>query len=144
MFDHLLKKMWEAQRLSDLVKYSNFIIQLTSQRESLVNASPWEDCSQNLENGNLLLVKTPLGAGADIVVKENCGATPFLLVVIKKNKELSAYLLENFAAFDSNFFSTIPSPHVVAKKLKIINIAKIVVQESKESKILDFSIWKIF
>ena len=56
---------------------------------------------------------------------------------------MSAYLLENFAAFDSHFFSTIPSPHVIAKSLNL-EVAKIMDQKSKESKSLDSSIWKIF
>lgn len=84
-------------------------------------------------------MKTILCAGADINVKEKCGATPLLLAVIKKNEELSAYLLENFAVFDSHFFSTIPSPHVVAKSLNL-EVAKIMDEKSKKSKSLDYSI----
>ena len=96
-----------------------------------------------VENGNLFPVKTLPCPGADVNVKEKCGATPLLLAVIKKNEELSAYLLENFAVFDSHFFSTIPSPHVIAKSLNL-EAARIMDQKSKESKSLDSSIWKIF
>jgi len=56
---------------------------------------------------------------------------------------LSAYSLENFAVFDSHFFSTIPSPNVVAKSLNL-EVAKIMDEKSKKSKSLDYSIWKIF
>ena len=71
--------------------------------------------------------------------KRSVGCVPVLLAVIKKNEELSAYLLENFAVFDSHFFSTIPSPHVIAKSLNL-EAAKIMDQKSNESKSLDSSI----
>lgn len=45
--------------------------------------------------------------------------------------------------FDSHFFSTIPSPHVIAKSLNL-EVAKIMDQKSKASNSLDYSIWKIF
>ena len=146
VFDSLVKQMWEAQQSSDLAEYSNFISRLVSQRENWAHTRDHHGRTvlhKAVEDGNLLLVKTLLCAGADVNVKEKCGATPLLLAVIKKNEELSAYLLENFAAFDSHFFSTIPSPHVVAKSLNL-EVAKIMDQKSKESKSLDSSIWKIF
>ena len=105
-FDSLVKRMWEAQQSSDLAEYSNFISGLASQRESWANIRDHHGRTvlhKAVENGNLLLVKTLLCAGADVNVKEKCGATPLLLAVIKKNEELSAYLLENFAVFDSHF-----------------------------------------
>ena len=87
-------------------------------------------------------MKTLLCPGADVNVKVKCGATPLLLAVIKKNEELSDYLLENFSVFDSHFFSTIPSPHVIAKSLNL-EVAKIMDQKSKASNSLDHSIWKM-
>ena len=146
VFDSLVKRMWEAQQSSDLAEYSNFISGLASQRESWANIRDHHGRTvlhRAVENGNLLLVTTLLCAGADVNVKEKCGATPLLLAVIKKNEELSAYLLENFAVFDSHFFTTIPSPHVIAESLNL-EAAKIMDRKSNESKSLDSSIWKIF
>lgn len=136
VFDSLLKRMWEAQQSSDLADYSNLISGLASQRESWANMRDHHGRTvlhKAVENGNLLLVKTLLCTGGDVSVKKKCGATPFLVAVIKKNEELSAYLLENFAVFDSQFFSTIPSPLVIAKSLNL-EVAKIIEQKSKEGK----------
>ena len=86
-FDSLVKRMWEAQQSSDLAEYSNFISGLASQRESWANIRDHHGRTvlhKAVENGNLLLVKTLLCAGADFNVKEKCGATPLRLAVIKK------------------------------------------------------------
>ena len=121
VFDSLVKRMWEAQQSSDLAEYSNFISGLASQRESWANIRDHHGRTvlhKAVENGNLLLVKTLLCAGANVIVKEKCGATPLLLAVIKKNEELSAYLLENFAVFDSHFFQHCSKPSCYCKKLE--------------------------
>ena len=87
VFGSLVKRMWEAQQSSDLAEYSNFISGLASQRESWANIRDHHGRTvlhKAVENGNLLLVKTLLCAGADFNVKEKCGATPLRLAVIKK------------------------------------------------------------
>ena len=76
VFDSLVKRMWEAQQSSDLAEYSNFISELASQRESWANIRDHHGRTvlhKAVENGNLLLVKTLLCAGADVNVKEKCG-----------------------------------------------------------------------
>lgn len=77
----------------------------------------------------------------DVNVKERCGATPLSLAVIKKNEEICAYLLDNFAVFNSHFFSIIPSPHAMAKNLNL-EAVKRMDQKFQQSSFVDFSIWK--
>ena len=60
---------------------------------------------------NFSLVKTLVCAGVNINAKERCGATALTIAVIKKNEEISKFLLKNFAIFGDYFFPSIPSPH---------------------------------
>ena len=46
-----------------------------------------------------------------------CGATPLTIAVVNKNEELAQLLVQNFAIFDSRYFTTIPNPVTIAKKM---------------------------
>ena len=146
IFDNLLKKMWEAQQASDVSEYDKFINWLSVQRES------WEDVRDHngrtilhaaVENGNMTLVKTLVSAGVNVNIKERCGATPLTLAVIRKDEEMCSFLLNNFAVYSDYFFSTIPSPHVIARQLDL-KIANNMDERLKSSNSVDTELCKIF
>ena len=115
-------------------RYVKFIDWLSSHRNY------WENVKDHngrtilhaaVENGNIPLVKTLITVGVDINAKELCGATPLTIAVIKKDEHMSQYLLDNYAIFDSRYFTTIPSPYALAMKLEM-NIQKTMENFSKQ------------
>lgn len=146
VFDSLVKKMWEAQQASDIAEYQNFISWMSTQRES------WQDVRDRsgrtilhaaVENGNTTLVKTLVCAGVNVNAKERCGATPLTLAVVRKDEEMCAYLLDNFAVFDAYFFSTMPSPHSIARQLGL-KAATLMDKRLKTSNSINQELWKTF
>ena len=118
VLDKLVKRMWEAQHDSDVSKLDQLIDWLDKNREYWENV---RDCDGRtvlhaaVENENTAFVKTLITAGVDVNAKEICGATPLTIAVVKKNEELSKLLIQNFAMFDSQYFTTIPNPMTIAK-----------------------------
>ena len=72
-----------------------------------------------------------------------CGATPLTIAVVKKNEELSELLIQNFAMFDSRYFTTIPNPMTIAEKLdmKIVGTMK---KMSDKGLADNYEIWRTF
>ncbi|KAL9977021.1 hypothetical protein ACROYT_G014382 [Oculina patagonica] len=121
IFYNVVNKMWEAQQASDASEYEKFTNWLSMQRKN------WEDAKDDnartilhaaLENRNMTLVKTLFSAGVNVNVKEKCGATPLTLAVIRKDEDICPFLLSNFAVYSDYFFSTIPSPHSIARQTR--------------------------
>ena len=79
---------------------------------------------------SIRLVKTLIYAGVNINAKQRCGATALSIAVLKKNEEICKFLQENFAIFNDNFFPTIPSPHIIARKLEL-GVADLMDEKSK-------------
>ena len=146
VLDKLVKRMWEAQHDSDVSKLDQFIGWLDKNREYWENV---RDCNGRtilhavVENGNTALVKTLISAGVDVNAKEMCGATPLTIAVVKKNEELSELLIQNFAMFDSRYFTTIPNPMTIAEKLdmKIVGTMK---KMSDKGLADNYEIWRTF
>ena len=88
-------------------------------------------------------MKTLISTGVNINAREICGATPLTVAVIKKNEEISRYLLENFATFDHRFFSTIPNPKDMAAKMET-EVLSLMDDISIQDMAIDVDIWQIF
>ena len=144
--DSLTKRMWEAQHDRDVSKLDQFIGWLDRNREY------WENVRDSngrtiihaaVENGNTTLVKTLISAGVDVNAKEICGATPLTIAVVNKNEELAQLLVQNFAIFDSRYFTTIPNPVTIAKKMDM-DIASTMDNMSNQDLAENSEIWQIF
>ena len=121
-FDRVVKRMWEAQQDNDMSKFDKFIAWLDDNRDQWDNVTDHNGRTilhAAVENSNMALVKTLVTAGVDINAREACGATPLTIAVVNKDEDMSQYLVENFAIFDSQFFATIPSPYTIAEKLEM-------------------------
>ena len=94
-----------------------------------------------VEEGNLMLVKTLLNVGINPNVNEKCGATPLTLAVIKKNKEAVKLLLEGYAEYNEQFFTTVPGPRVMAEKLKLPAVVQLFDDMSVNEAACDKVIW---
>ena len=93
-----------------------------------------------VENGDLSMVKTLVYAGVNINAKERCGATALTIAVLKKNEEIFNFLLENFAILNDHFFPTIPSPHIIARKLEL-EVADLMDEKSKAEIATNIELW---
>lgn len=122
VYDNIVKKMWEAHQSNDPEKFEEFIGWLDS------HVDDWKHVTDHhkrtllhaaVEQENMPLVKTLISTGVDINAKEMCGATPLAIAVIKRNEEISCYLLENFAVFSHRIFNTIPNPRDMAAKMEM-------------------------
>ena len=144
VYDNIVKKMWEAHQSNDPEKFEEFIGWLDS------HVDDWKHVTDHhkrtllhaaVEQENMSLVKTLISTGVDINAKEMCGATPLTIAVIKRNEEISCYLLENFAVFDHRFFNTIPNPRDMAAKMEM-EVLSIMDNISKQDMATDVDIWQ--
>ncbi|CAB4034918.1 ankyrin repeat domain-containing 62 [Paramuricea clavata] len=143
VFKNMMKRMWEAQQ-GDEEKFENFIGWLHSHRNAWENVKDFNGRTlihAAVENDNLSMVKTLVCAGVNINAKERCGATALTIAVIKKNEEMCKFLLENFAICDDHFFPTIPSPHVIARKLEL-GVANLMDEKSKAEIATNIKLWE--
>ena len=139
----MMKCMWEAQQ-GDEEKFENFIGWLHSHRNVWENVKDFNGRTlihAVVENDNLPMVKTLVCAGININAKERCGATALTIAVIKKNEEICKFLLENFSIFADYVFSTIPSPHSIARKLEL-EVANIMDEKLKAEIPTNIAIWE--
>ena len=99
--------MWEAQQGNE-EKFERFIDWVDS------NGNIWENVKdyngrtllhEAVKSENFSLVKMLVCARVNVNAKERCGTTALTIAVIKKNEEISKFLLENFAIFGDYFFS---------------------------------------
>ncbi len=77
----------------------------------------------------------------NVNAKERCGATALSIAVIEKNEEISKFLLENFAIFGDYFFPLIPSPHAIARTLKL-EVSHLMDEKLKEEMTINLELWK--
>ncbi len=144
VYDTIVKKMWDKS--NDPEKFEEFIGWLDS------HGDDWKLVTDHhgrtllhaaVENENVPLVKTLISTGVNINAREICGATPLTIAVIKRNEEISRYLLENFATFDHRFFSTIPNPKDMAAKMET-DVLSLMDDISIQDMAIDVDIWQIF
>lgn len=142
VFKNMMKRMWEAQQ-GDEDGFLNFIGWLNSHRNVWENVKDFNGRTlihAAVENGNLSMVKTLVYAGVNINAKERCGATALTIAVLKKNEEICKFLLDNFAIFNDYFFPTIPSPHIIARKLEL-GVADLMDEKSKAEIATNIELW---
>ena len=146
VLDKLVKRMWEAQHDSDVSKLDQLIGWLDKNHEYCENVRGCDGRTilhAAVENENTAFVKTLITAGVDVHAKEMCGATPLTIAVVKKNDKLSELLIQNFAMFDSRYFTTIPSLMTIAEKLDM-NIVGTMKKISDIGLADNYEIWRPF
>ena len=126
IMDKLTNKMWQARQSGDLAASVGLQQFMRCHRDSWDNVTDHHGCTvlhHAVQNGNYPLVQTLINAGVNPNVKEKCGATPLTLAVIKGDEKTVQHLIENFARCDDHYFTSVPSPNAIAKKLGFTNIS---------------------
>ena len=146
IYQKLSTKMWTAWQLCDLA------VTVELQQYMCTNKSFWENATDHhectvmhhaVQNGNYALVNTLPNAGVNPNVKENCGATPFILAVLKGDKEMVQILLENFAICRESFYTSVPGQKAIAEKQNCDNIKALIEHYLAGEDELDMSVWEI-
>ena len=92
---------------------------------------------------NFQYVKFLVRAGCFVNGKEGCGLTPLNLAVMKKNRDISEFLVSSGAQYAGPLFTSVPSPNEMAQILDTSDIQKIfdhdkVLSEEEDSLICTF------
>ena len=146
IYEKLSTKMWTARQSCDLAVTVELQQYMCTNRGFWENATDHHGCTvmhHAVQNGNYALVKTLLNAGVNPNVKENCGATPLTLAVLKGDEEMVQILLENFAICRESFYTSVPGPKAIAEKQNCDNIKALIEHYLAGEDELDLSVWEI-
>ena len=87
----------------------------------------------SVEMQDSTLTKLLVDAGCPVNAKERCGLTPLCMAVLKKNTELTQFLVDSGAKYDGPLFTSIPSPLKLAKLLELKDIVDLFDKCQEES-----------
>ena len=74
--------------------------------------------------GHTDIVECLFSIGFNPNIREKCGATPLIIAVISKNKEVCDILVKNRACVRGPLFTNVPSPIEMAKRLELTEICE--------------------
>ena len=96
-----------------------------------------------VERNNKTLVNYLIDIGLNVNDREGCGLTPLGLAVIQKNIQIVDLLVQYGAQYSGPLFTSIPSPLVMAKTMKLTDIERIFTEDGALSDEEDFLIRQI-
>ena len=85
----------------------------------------WTFLHVAVEQSDLNFVQCLLHTGFNPNVKEKCGATPLIIAIIQKSKEICQLLVNARASVRGPLFTNVPSPVSIAKNMDLAEILDI-------------------
>lgn len=137
LYNNIADKVWESKQSDSVERVIQDLskINLQDVRDHLGRTL----LHMAVEQGNYDLACCLMQAGCNPNAKEMCGATPLVIAVIKKNKQVCELLVNHRACVRGPLFTNIPCPLKIAEQMQLAEIYEVLNPQMSDNEDDDIS-----